>query len=140
MNDLKDKAEGLKNFVFKDYQPRFILNISLAVPDIHLISLKPSMEGLIFPSKFYGVIPSSRLIAFVESLDGENSRLLEKSKLSICIDSDDGESLVKGLISLMQEYSDLGTSLIEARCVEEYPKSVRLDIKHWKNILEQKTS
>ena len=139
MNELKAKvkAEGLGNFVFKDYQPRSILNISLAVPDIHLISLKPSMEGLIFPSKFYGIVASSRPIGFIGSLDGEISRLIEKSKLSFCVGSDDENTLVKRIIGVMSEYNNLGSSIIEARCIEEYPKSVKLDIELWKNILQQ---
>src|SRR5436305_2325060 len=38
-------------FRFLPYQQRDVLKLSLGVPDVHLISLKPELEGLIVPSK-----------------------------------------------------------------------------------------
>lgn len=48
------KNSDLKNIIFKPYQPKNMLSVSLTLPDLHFISLKPEMEGLIVPSKFYG--------------------------------------------------------------------------------------
>jgi hypothetical protein len=39
-----------------DYQDRAVLKFSLCVPDVHWISLKPEVEGLIVPSKIYGIV------------------------------------------------------------------------------------
>ena len=47
---------GLANVLFKPYQPQERLKYSLTLPDVHLVSLKPSLEGLIVPSKFYSSI------------------------------------------------------------------------------------
>src|SRR6185503_4809828 len=47
------RRRGLENIMFKPYQPRKKLGLSLTIPDVHLISLRRSMEGLIVPSKFY---------------------------------------------------------------------------------------
>ena len=44
-----------RSFQFRPYQPADVLSYSLSAPDVHWISLKPEMEGLIVPSKFYGV-------------------------------------------------------------------------------------
>ena len=50
------KQRGLdSSFRFIPYQERKMLAYSLGVPDAHWLSLNPKLEGLIVPSKFYGI-------------------------------------------------------------------------------------
>jgi hypothetical protein len=49
------RNRGLSNFRFFDYQDRALLKFSLGVPDVHWLSLRATVEGLIVPSKFYGI-------------------------------------------------------------------------------------
>src|SRR5262249_8429579 len=51
----ESERRRLKNVQFRPYQPVDRLRYSLGLPDVHLISLRPQLEGLIVPSKFYGV-------------------------------------------------------------------------------------
>jgi len=46
------RARNLSNFVFKPYQPRQLLPMTLTLPDLHWLSLRSEFEGLIVPSKF----------------------------------------------------------------------------------------
>ena len=41
--------------MFKPYQPRERLAESLSAADVHIVSLRPELEGLIVPSKIYGI-------------------------------------------------------------------------------------
>ncbi len=66
----------LDNVVFKPYQARSQLTYSLCVPDIHLISLYPELEGLIVPSKYYGILAAGRPVIFVGRKDGEIARMV----------------------------------------------------------------
>jgi len=59
------KEDGASNILFRDYQPRETLSESLSVPDLHLISLDPACEGLILPSKLYGVMAAGRPAIFL---------------------------------------------------------------------------
>ena len=43
---------------------------------MHLISLLPQLEGLILPSKFYGILAAGRPVVFIGDPDGELARLL----------------------------------------------------------------
>lgn len=65
------KRRGLENFVFEPYQPRDRLMLSLGAADLHLISLLPELEGMIVPSKFYGIAAAGRPIALIGDADGE---------------------------------------------------------------------
>lgn len=69
-------AAALPNLAVRPYQPREVLPQSLAVADLHWLSLQPALEGLIVPSKFYGTAASGRPLLFVGDPDGEIARLI----------------------------------------------------------------
>src|SRR2546423_701534 len=50
------RREAGGNALFAPYQPREALSESLSAGDAHLVSLQPQLEGLIVPSKFYGIL------------------------------------------------------------------------------------
>src|SRR6266851_2809574 len=50
----------LSNVLLKPLQPRERLAEALGVPDLHLISLVPTMEPFIVPSKLYGILAAGR--------------------------------------------------------------------------------
>ena len=58
-------------FRFLPYQERGLLRLSLGVADVHLMSLKPELEGLIVPSKLYGIAAAGRPIIAIAAPDGE---------------------------------------------------------------------
>lgn len=62
---------------FRPYQPRSLLAECLSVPDVHLVSLRPELEGLIVPSKYYGIAAVGRPTIFVGEADGEIARILK---------------------------------------------------------------
>jgi colanic acid biosynthesis glycosyl transferase WcaI len=64
------------NVLFKPYQARDKLSESLSVPDLHLVSLDPSCEGIIVPSKLYGIRAADRPILFLGDSDGAVAREL----------------------------------------------------------------
>ena len=60
------ESQGLGDkFRFLPYQSDEVLKYSLSVPDVHWISLRPAMEGLIVPSKVYGIAAAGRPIIAV---------------------------------------------------------------------------
>ena len=70
------KKRQLNNILFKPYQTREHLALSLSVPDMHLISLFPNLEGLVVPSKYYGVAAVGRPCLFIGDCDGEISKII----------------------------------------------------------------
>jgi glycosyltransferase involved in cell wall biosynthesis len=72
-------ALGLTDVSFRPYQPLDRLALSLSVPDLHLVSLKPELEGLIVPSKFYSVLAAGRPVLFVGDPKGEIAGRIEEA-------------------------------------------------------------
>lgn len=93
------QALGLTNVLFKPYQPREVLAQSLSVPDVHLVSLLPAMEGFVVPSKFYGVAAVGRPTLYLGDTDGEVARDLARHDCGTAVRNDDAEALVTAIMA-----------------------------------------
>ena len=91
---------GLTNVQFHPYQAVDRLSWSLSVPDVHFVSLRPSLEGLIVPSKFYSVAAAGRPIIHIGDRHGEIASILEREQCgwSFCIG--DVDALVACILRL----------------------------------------
>jgi colanic acid biosynthesis glycosyl transferase WcaI len=85
---------------FKPYQPRERLAASLSAADVHLVSLRPELEGLIVPSKFYGIAAAGRPTIFVGEDDGEIARLVADRKCGHTVAAGDGAALAHVILDL----------------------------------------
>ena len=85
---------GLQNVFFRPYQPRARIAHSLSVPDLHWISLQPAYEGLIVPSKLYGVASVGRPVIMIGAGDGEIGRLLKTHHFGETVAPGDVQALV----------------------------------------------
>lgn len=94
------KRLGLDQVVFQPYQSKEQLAASLSAVDLHWISLQPVMEGLIVPSKFYGIAAVGRPILFVGDPQGEIAVLLERFGCGFTIVPNDGAQLARRISQL----------------------------------------
>lgn len=67
---------GLTNLRFRPPQPRAQLAASLALGDVHLVTLLPGCEPYVFPSKLYGIAAIGRPVLFIGPRNCELSRLV----------------------------------------------------------------
>lgn len=70
------RRAGVNRWTFLDYQPRSRAGEFLRAIDLHVISLEPKLEGLIVPSKLYGVLAAGRPGVFLGRSDSEVAALL----------------------------------------------------------------
>jgi colanic acid biosynthesis glycosyl transferase WcaI len=99
---IEDKVRGerLESVLLKPYQPREKLSLSLGIGDVHLVSLQPRMEGLVVPSKFYGIAAAGRPVIYVGDPDGEIPRILVRHDIGIAVRPGDVGGLVAALVEL----------------------------------------
>ena len=94
------ESEGFTNFVFQDHQPPALLSDSLAASDIHMVSLLPSLEGLIVPSKIYGILAAGRPALFIGDVRGTVGRLVRQHECGVAVPIGAGELLADELLAL----------------------------------------
>jgi colanic acid biosynthesis glycosyl transferase WcaI len=92
--------EDLSNFHFQGYQPVALLSDSLAAADVHLVSLLPTLEGLIVPSKVYGILAAGRPVVFIGDTHGEVAKLLREHDCGISVAPGAGRQLADELRAL----------------------------------------
>lgn len=138
MQTLKADVErrGLPEmFEFQPYQEASVLPQSLGVPDIHWISLLPAMEGLVVPSKFYGVAAAGRATIAISDPAGEIARLVTESDCGVAIAPGDGPGLARAIRLLKDDRARLDQLGCNARSLLD--RSLRKDyaLQRWQRLL-----
>ena len=123
---------GLSNVLFKPYQPREELSESLSLPDVHLISLNPALEGLIVPSKFYGVLSVNRPMVFIGDKEGEIARKLKKHGCGLTVDEGDAASLVAVIKKLSSDRGFRERLSVHSRGLCDGTYGLKASISKWK--------
>ena len=91
---------GLANVQFRPPQPRARLAASLAVGDVHVVTLLPGCERYVFPSKLYGVAAVGRPVIFIGPRDCELARLVAQRDLGLVFERTETDALASALRSL----------------------------------------
>ncbi len=99
----ESRRRGHLNVQFQPYQPREQLAESLSTPDIHLISLRPGLEGLIVPSKYYGIAAAGRPAIFIGASEGEIGRILTETGTGLVVAEGDGAGLADAVRKLVED-------------------------------------
>lgn len=96
-------AANVTNVRFENYQPRDQLNLSLALPDAHWASLLPEMEGLIVPSKIYGIMAAGRPMIAVCSPTGEMAQIIARAQTGIQVTPGDAKGFADAVTLLADD-------------------------------------
>ncbi len=122
---------------FQPYQDRVQLRLSLSVPDVHWISLKPELEGLIFPSKFYGIAAAGRPVLAIMSERGEISELVREHGCGFVVEPGQADTLAGLIVKLSHDpelVHDMGR---RARGLLEARFSRRRALARWQALLRE---
>ena len=127
---------GLSNLMFKPYQPRATLNQSLGAADVHVVTLRPEFEGLVVPSKFYGVAAVGRPTIFIGDPDGEIGSIIREADCGICVEEGDVGAMTSAIRRLRDDAPLRETMGRNARHVfaQRFEKS--LAIGAWLTLIE----
>lgn len=132
---LESQRQDFASAHFHPYQPREQLGESLSVPDVHVITLRPELEGLIVPSKYYGIAAAGRPAIFIGDPQGEIGRILTESGTGFIVAEGDGDGLAHAVRSLAEDRSRANEMGQRARALFEARYDVRFSIEAWEEVL-----
>jgi len=137
LRNVRNFAAGfaLKNVVERPYQPREQLPFSLGVADLHVVSLKPALEGLIVPSKFYGIAAAQRATAFIGDRYGEIGTLVRRYECGGCFAVGDEQGLADFIVHLAENRVECERLGKNARLALEAEWSQEKAFQRWQNAL-----
>ena len=129
-------SRGLdRSYLFVPYQDAEVLKYSLGVPDVHWISLRPQFEGLIVPSKFYGIAAAGRPIISIGSKQGELGLLVEEHQCGFTIEEGDVDALEMAITRLSHDPDLCVTMGQRARLMLDYHFTRRQAFENWRTLL-----
>ena len=85
---LEDAAKGIREVRFLPFFPGSKIPSVLAAADAHLITVKRGLEGVVVPSKMYGILAAGKPIVAVAPRETDAVALGEKAGFSVGADPD----------------------------------------------------
>ena len=128
------KREAGPNVEFRAYVPREKLGESLSSVDAHLVSLKPSLEGLIVPSKLYGIMAVGRPVIFIGARDGEVARIIRDLRCGLVVEPGDAEGLARAIRNIDPEMGRRGRDAYQSRFAPHHAFAA------WERVLQEAAS
>jgi glycosyltransferase involved in cell wall biosynthesis len=101
LNEVRQATRDLSNVEFRDFVPRAKLGESLAAADVHVVTLRPGMAGLLVPSKIYGILAAGRPTIYVGPAEGEIHDIVTTGRCGASIRNQD----VDGLVGAIRDYA-----------------------------------
>jgi colanic acid biosynthesis glycosyl transferase WcaI len=137
LQEVRERAdrERLTNVRFEPHQDRESLGQSLGVADVHLSVLQPCFEGLVHPSKLYGIMAAGRPTIFIGDAHGETATILSQTKSGICVRTGDGDALAAAIRSLRDNKSTLEQMGQAARRAFDERYTMQIALKKWRHLL-----
>jgi colanic acid biosynthesis glycosyl transferase WcaI len=129
------RAERLPNVRFAGYAPRERLSESLSAADAHLVTLLPALEGLIVPSKFYGVLAVARPVLFIGAADGDLARIIRTYDCGYVIEPGEGDALATIIRELAHDRDRARAMGLRGRQLYEEKFATQLALASWERLL-----
>ena len=114
-----------------------MLGDSMAAADVHLVSLLPRLEGLIVPSKIYGILAAGRPAVFVGHNEGDLARLIRKHDCGIAVEVGDSETLASQLRALRDDPGRVESMGVRARQLLMNEFRAEHAVSQWLGFLER---
>lgn len=101
LKEVREAARDLPNVELRDYVDRSRLGDTLTAADLHLVTLRPNMPGLLVPSKIYGILAAGRPTIYVGPETGEIADILREGNCGTTVPNGD----VDRLLAVIRDYA-----------------------------------
>jgi glycosyltransferase involved in cell wall biosynthesis len=136
---LEREAAGASNIRFVPFFPTSKIPSVLAAGDLHVITVKRGLEGVVVPSKLYGILAAGRPILTVASRETDAASLGQRRGFGVSTDPDKPEQMVAAVRALLQEPTRL-QSMAEAARVASRDYDRVNEIIHFMTTIEESVS
>jgi colanic acid biosynthesis glycosyl transferase WcaI len=107
---LESRAAGSPNVRFLPFRPFNEVPYVMAAGDVHVITVKRGLEGVVVPSKLYGILAAGRPVLVVAPPECDAARIVVESGCGVTADPDDRIAIANAIRGLRD---DPPTPLVE---------------------------
>lgn len=131
------RAEHLTHVRLFPLAPRERLAASLSAGDLHVVTMRDGLEGLIVPSKFYGILATARPTLFIGPRTDTIAQTVSAVGCGLAFDNGDVSGVTEAITRLASSREDarlmgqrgrihLETELTRTRAIDRYEQSLAL--------------
>ncbi|MGA8074966.1 MAG: glycosyltransferase family 4 protein [Candidatus Acidiferrales bacterium] len=133
---LQQAAQGSINVRFLPFRPVEEIPLVMAAGDVHVISVRRGLEGVVVPSKLYSVLAAGRPVLAVAPEESDAVRIVREARCGLAADPDDPAAVAKAFTALRdnpRELTDMGQ-----RARDAAKKYVRVnELKRFVGVIEE---
>jgi glycosyltransferase involved in cell wall biosynthesis len=97
------KKHNLENIKLLPFQDRDKLSLSLSAGDIHFVSLRAGFEGLVVPSKIYGILAVGRPVIYQGDARGEIAHLIKEEDVGLVVPIANPGELAEAILTYLND-------------------------------------
>jgi len=128
-------SRGLGNVIMMPYQKSSDLAHSLSAGDVHYVSLRTGFEGLVVPSKAYGIMAAGRPMIYQGDEKGDIAQMIKRERCGIVIPEGDRERLKEGILRFYRDRAMVARMGMFARRALEEKYSASIGLANYQRIL-----
>lgn len=136
--ECKARRLGLRNVEFRPLVERGDLGRSLTAADVHLVTMRNEVAGLLVPAKIYGALASGRPCIFVGPAECEVSSFLSEGCCGTRVAVGDAEGLAAAARRYLDEPSTLAEEGRRARALFERRFDMPRAMRAFRELVEQR--
>jgi len=106
---LEGLAAGATNIRFLPFFPSSDIPSVLAAPDAHMVTIKRGLEGIVVPSKMFGIIAAGKPIVAVAAAETDVAALGLRHGFAICVDPASPDKLASSIRRLAADPAALAS-------------------------------
>jgi glycosyltransferase involved in cell wall biosynthesis len=106
-NEVETAAAGSGNIRFLDFFPPAKIPSVLAAADAHIITIKRGLEGVVVPSKMYGILAAAKPVVAVAPKETDVVSLGLRQGFAVAADPDQPAELASAVRDLVRDGNKL---------------------------------
>jgi glycosyltransferase involved in cell wall biosynthesis len=108
-------AEGCRTIRFLPFRPAREVPLVLSSGDMHVVTVKRGLEGVVVPSKLYPTLAAGRPVLGIAPEEADVARIIRQSSCGVAANPDDPASVAEAIRSVMLDRERLQSMARRAR-------------------------
>jgi colanic acid biosynthesis glycosyl transferase WcaI len=96
-------ATQAANVKFLPFRPFEHVQHVMMAGDVHVVTIKRGLEGVVVPSKLYGILAAGRPVLVVAAADSDAARIITENACGLVADPDDAQAVANAISELRSD-------------------------------------
>lgn len=114
---VQSAAAGIKNVRFLPFFPASKIASVLAAADAHVVTVKAGLEGVVVPSKLYGILAAGKPVLAVARAGCDAARIVERQHCGLAADPADPAAVAQAMRAMAWNPSLISEMSARARAI-----------------------